>query len=86
IAAGLDGIDRGLPATAPLEGNAYAADAERLPVTLREGLELFAGRSLARSAFGDEVVDHYVNCAQVELVAFNSTGTAWELRRGVERF
>ncbi|MFM9126853.1 MAG: glutamine synthetase family protein [Solirubrobacterales bacterium] len=86
IAAGLDGIDRGLPATAPLEGNAYAADAERLPVTLREGQELFAGSSLARSAFGDEVVDHYVNCAQVELDAFNSTVTDWELRRGFERF
>ncbi|MFM9023214.1 MAG: glutamine synthetase family protein [Solirubrobacterales bacterium] len=86
IVAGLDGIDRGLPATAPLEGNAYAADAERLPVTLREGQELFAGSSLARSAFGDEVVDHYVNCAQVELDAFNSTVTDWELRRGFERF
>lgn len=86
IAAGLDGIDRGLPATAPLEGNAYAADAERLPVTLREGQELFAASSLARSAFGDEVVGHYVNCAQVELDAFNSTVTDWELRRGFERF
>ncbi len=86
IAAGLDGVDRGLPATPPLEGNAYAADAERLPVTLREGQELFAASALARAAFGDEVVDHYVNCAQVELDAFNSTVTDWELRRGFERF
>ena len=86
IAAGLDGVDRGLPPTEPLAGNAYVSDMERLPSTLGEAQRLFAESSLARSAFGDEVVDHYVNNAQVELDAFNSAVTDWELRRGFERF
>ena len=86
IAAGLDGVDRGLPPTEPLAGNAYVSDMERLPSTLGEAQRLFADSALARAAFGDEVVDHYVNNAQVELDAFNSAVTDWELRRGFERF
>ncbi|MFM9022929.1 MAG: glutamine synthetase, partial [Solirubrobacterales bacterium] len=46
----------------------------------------FSASALARAAFGDAVVDHYVNCAQVELDAFEATVTDWELRRGFERF
>lgn len=86
VAAGLDGVDRGLAATEPLAGNAYVSGEERLPSTLAEAQQLFDQSGLARAAFGDEVVDHYVNCAQVELDAFNSAVTDWELRRGFERF
>jgi glutamine synthetase len=31
------------------------------------------------------VVEHYTNMADVELAAYNSTVTDWELRRGFER-
>ena len=41
--------------------------------------------AVARSALGDEVVEHYANMADVELAAYNSTVTDWELRRGFER-
>ena len=34
---------------------------------------------------GDDVVDHYVNAADVELAAFNAAVTDWERRRGFER-
>jgi glutamine synthetase len=40
---------------------------------------------VARSVFGDAVVDHYVNMADVELQAFDAAVTNWELRRGFER-
>ena len=42
--------------------------------------------AVARSAFGDEVVEHYLNNARVELAAFNSCVTDWERVRGFERF
>ena len=42
-------------------------------------------RRLARAAFGDEVVDHYTNMADVELAAFDAAVTDWELRRSFER-
>ena len=35
--------------------------------------------------FGDEVVDHYTNMADVELAAFDAAVTDWELRRSFER-
>jgi len=40
---------------------------------------------VARDAFGDDVVDHYVHTARVELAAFESTVTDWERIRGFER-
>ena len=86
IAGGLYGIDNALPLPEPLPGNAYVSDAQRLPGTLAEAADLFAGSAMAREAFGDDVVEHYLNNAAVELAAFNSAVTDWERVRGFERF
>jgi glutamine synthetase len=86
IAAGLHGVENGLELEPAYEGNAYlAADKPRLPSTLREARDLFATSAVARAAFGDEVVDHYVHAADVELAAFESAVTDWERFRGFER-
>lgn len=86
IAAGLHGVDSELGLEPPYEGNAYVAtDKPRLPSTLRDGRDLFATSEVARSAFGDEVVDHYVHAADVELGAFDAAVTDWERVRGFER-
>lgn len=85
VAAGLHGIDRELPLEDAFEGNAYASGAETVPHTLRDALTLFEGSKLARQTFGDEVVEHYANNARVELSAFESAVTDWELFRGFER-
>ena len=86
IAAGLDGVERGLELEPEFEGNAYqAADKPRLPSTLRDARELFAASEVARSAFGEEVVAHYLNAADVELEAFEAAVTDWERFRGFER-
>jgi glutamine synthetase len=86
IAAGLHGIERGLSLEPAYEGNAYlATDKPRLPATLRDARELFAASPVAREAFGEEVVDHYTNAADVELRAFEAAVTDWERFRGFER-
>jgi glutamine synthetase len=85
LAGGLHGIEQELPLGEEMKGNAYESDAPHVPITLQEARDLFAGSEVARSAFGDEVVDHYVNMADVELQAFNAHVTDWELRRGFER-
>ncbi len=86
IAAGLHGVDAGLELEEPYTGNAYlATDKPRLPATLRDARDLFATSELARAAFGDEVVDHYVHAADVELAAFEAAVTDWERFRGFER-
>src|SRR5437763_3280631 len=66
IAAGLHGISKGLEAGAPLEGNAYESDAERFPSTLREAVAALEAGTMAREAFGEEVVEHYLNYARAE--------------------
>jgi glutamine synthetase len=86
IAGGLHGIDQGLELPEAVAGNAYAGDAQRLPTTLAEAAELFGNSEVARSAFGDDVVEHYLNNARVEVAAFNAAVTDWERVRGFERF
>ena len=85
IAGGLHGIEQGLALEPACEGNAYAADLPRVPATLRDARDAFAESPVAKEAFGAEVVDHYVNMADVELAAFGAAVTDWELRRGFER-
>ncbi len=86
IAAGLHGVEEGLELEPPYKGNAYlATDKPRLPSTLRDARDLLATSQVARAALGDEVVDHYVHAADVELAAFESAITDWERRRGFER-
>ena len=85
IAGGLYGIERELELPEPFEGNAYESGAERLPTTLAEAAELFGKSEVARAAFGDAVVEHYLNNARVELEAYNSAVTDWERIRGFER-
>jgi glutamine synthetase len=56
-----------------------------VPTSLRHARELFASSDVARAAFGDEVVAHYLNNADVEMAAFDAAVTDWERIRGFER-
>jgi glutamine synthetase len=85
IAGGLHGVENALELEPPFEGNAYTADKPRVPSTLRDARDLFATSDVARAAFGDEVVEHYLNNARVELAAFDAAVTDWERFRGFER-
>jgi glutamine synthetase len=86
LAAGLNGIERGLEPPAPYEGNAYAAgEVERFPRTLREAAAALANGTLARPAFGDDVVDHYLNYARAEQRLFDRVVTDYERERMFER-
>jgi glutamine synthetase len=85
IAAGLYGIENELELEPVFEGNAYESDKPRVPHTLYAARDLFGGSDLARSAFGEEVVDHYLNRARIELEAHEAAVTDWEKYRGFER-
>jgi glutamine synthetase len=85
IAAGLHGIENKLSLEEEFIGNAYEADKPHVPTNLREAQELFAKSETARSAFGDEVVEHYLNMARVEIEAFEAAVTDWERYRNFER-
>ncbi|MBD0353861.1 MAG: glutamine synthetase [Rubrobacteraceae bacterium] len=85
IAAGLHGIDNELPLEDEIVGSAYFSDKPRVPTNLREARELFDGSEAARAAFGEEVVEHYLNMARVEIEAFEAAVTDWERYRTFER-
>ena len=81
IAAGLHGIENELELPPALEGNAYESDAERFPSTLREAILALEIGTMARAAFGDQVVDHYLNYAHTEQALFDKVVTDWERMR-----
>ncbi|HYX85563.1 MAG TPA: glutamine synthetase family protein [Gaiellales bacterium] len=86
IAAGLHGIDAGLELEDAYPGNAYdAAGRPRVPSSLGEAIALLEGSTLAREAFGDQVVDHYLHYARTERRAFEAAVTDWERFRSFER-
>jgi glutamine synthetase len=85
IAAGLHGIEQKLEAPPALEGNAYESDAKRFPSTLRDAIGALEQGNVARAAFGDEVVDHYLNYGRVEQRLFDRVVTSYERERLFER-
>ena len=85
IAAGLHGIEQGLELEPAFTGNAYDSDKPTVPATLRDARDAFGASGVARAAFGEEVVEHYLNNARIELEAFQAAVTDWERVRGFER-
>jgi glutamine synthetase len=85
VASGLHGVDQGLELEPEFVGNAYSSAAPRLPRTMREATDRFAASAMAREAFGEAVVDHYVNMAEVEIRNFEASVTDWERFRSFER-
>jgi glutamine synthetase len=85
IAAGLHGIENELPLEPVFTGSAYDSGKPRVPANLRDAADLLAQSKLALSAFGADVVEHYLNAARVELAAYDAAVTDWERFRGFER-
>jgi glutamine synthetase len=85
IASGLHGMENGLELPPPLEGNAYESDAKRFPSSLRDAIAALEAGTMARAAFGDEVVEHYLNYGRTEQRLFDQVVTDWERERLYER-
>ncbi len=85
IAGGLHGVERELELEPILSGNAYVSDAPRVPASLREAAALFESSEIAREAFGEDVVEHYLNNARIEQSAYDAAITDWERVRNFER-
>jgi glutamine synthetase len=87
IAAGLAGVEEELDLPAAFEGDAYLDQGlPEVPKNLREATALLDGSAMLRSAFGDDVIDHYVHTARWEQSEYDRRITDWELNRGFERY
>ncbi len=99
IAAGLDGIDRGLQAPAPVSADPYAnEDAPLLPTSMGAAIDALAADSLYRDQFGAGFVDYFLMMKRAELARCEETVAAsenpdaeaarqeWEMREYFEFF
>jgi glutamine synthetase len=84
LAGGLYGITHEIPLPHAFVGNAYDSSGMHVATTLRAARQSFDA-PLTREVFGDDVVNHYLNMADVELNAFDAAVTDWERIRGFER-
>ncbi len=86
LASGLDGIARKIAPPKSYQGDVYSAsELQHVPQTLGEATDLFEKSELAKSAFGDEVVEHYAHFFRTEQAAYDKAVTDWERARYFER-
>jgi glutamine synthetase len=86
LAAGIAGMEEELSLGAPVTGDVYdMKGVPEIPNTLRDATDALRGSAMLRKALGDDVVDHYIRCAEVEQEAFEAVVTDWEIQRGFER-
>jgi glutamine synthetase len=85
IAAGLDGVDRGLDPGAPVTGVASPFGAEVLPRTLAEALDALEVDTVLRDALGEEAMAEFIAVKRMEWGSYMEAVTAWELNTYLRR-
>jgi glutamine synthetase len=94
IAAGLDGVEKGLALPDPVEESLFEMDATRvaeraiqeLPGTLGDAIEELKADPVVCEALGDHVLEHYIEAKTAEWDEYRTQVTQWELDRYLEAF
>lgn len=94
LAAGLDGIEKGLDAGAPNERNMYEmSEAELkqlgiaiLPATLKEAIDALQQDEVILSALGAEYAQAYISAKRDEWEEYHNSISQWEIDRYVDLF
>ncbi|MGD9517156.1 glutamine synthetase family protein [Mycolicibacterium sp.] len=85
LAGVLHGIENQLEPPAAVTGNAYQGADSPLPRSLAEAVDAFGASSLARTAFGDAFVDHYLASRGWERDRHREAVSDWETGRYFSR-
>lgn len=88
LAAGLKGIEEGLEAPKPAEGNVYHMTPDQrkglgigtLPASLYEAIQLMENSNLVREALGDHIFNAFIKNKKIEWDRFRSCVTDYEIR------
>jgi glutamine synthetase len=78
VAAGLDGVDRGLDPGAPVTGMAQPLGVATLPRTLAEALDVLELDTVLRDALGEEAISEFIAVKRAEWGAYMESVSAWE--------
>jgi glutamine synthetase len=86
IAAGLYGVENKIEPPPLKKGNIYIDDSlPRVPGSLKQALDNLNNSKIAREIFGEDIVDHYVRHAALEVEEHEKNVSEWELKRYFER-
>jgi len=94
IAAGLDGVEKGLELADPVEESLFEMDAARvaergireLPGTLGEAIDELEADPVVCEALGDHVLGHYIDAKRAEWDEYRTQVTQWEIDRYLEAY
>jgi glutamine synthetase len=94
LAAGLDGIEKGLEPPEPVEESLYEMDDARirergikqLPGTLGEALDELERDPVICAALGDHALGHFLEAKRQEWHEYRTRVSAWEIDRYLELF
>ncbi len=94
LAAGLDGIEKGLELPDPVEESLYEMDSSRiaergirqLPGTLGDAISELERDQVICEALGDHVLGHFVEAKRAEWDEYRTQVSAWEVERYLESF
>lgn len=92
--AGLDGIERGLEAPAPINEDIFHMTEEKrellgiesLPGSLKEALNALESGDLASKALGEHVYNEYVSMKKAEWDSYRTAVHAWEIENYQSKF
>ncbi len=93
IAAGLDGVEKNMVLSDPVEESLFEMDATRiaekgireLPGTLGEALDELERDDVIREALGDHVFSHYVEAKRAEWDEYRTQVSDWEVERYLDQ-
>jgi glutamine synthetase len=94
IAAGLDGVEKGLTLGDPVEESLFEMDAStiaskgirELPGTLGEAIDELERDEVIREALGEHVFNHFVEAKRAEWDEYRTQVSGWEVERYLEAF
>lgn len=87
IAAGICGIEEKLELPPPASGNIYNdKELPEFPNSLQKAMDLLRESKMLNKTFGENIIRHYVNAANVEINEFSKQVTDWELNQGFDRY
>ncbi|HSD03776.1 MAG TPA: glutamine synthetase, partial [Gaiellales bacterium] len=94
LAAGLDGIKRGLTPPEPVNRNIYHLTEEEsaglgirsLPHDLSHALDALEADEIMRQALGDHIFTEYVALKREEWASYNEQVHDWEIRTYMDRY
>jgi len=94
LAAGLDGVEKGMKLSDPVEESLFEMSAERviekgiteMPGSLGEAIEELEKDEVIAEALGDHVFSHYIEAKREEWDEYRMQVTDWELDRYLEAY